>query len=699
LFSSHTDTHNHTHDVHTVAIPINVDKRNGNDDYNDVTTDKLECAKNKYAENVLENYETEGVKNGQNVSAKNDTVDTYVDNYEADNMNNDTVRNGKSDSVASDTKNDNIANDTSTFVVVDGDRSKDNSVKGTVGGGERSTDRDNSDTSFGSCQSERRNINNLTLNSKESISASDSHTNTNTTNKQTNTTRNDSSDNINKTGISFLSWNVGGLIGKLRDPDFVNYVTSFDVCCLQETFTFPSFDFSISFDEFLVFHSPAVRLSRMGRGSGGTLLLIKKSLSEFVSVVQTNVDNMLSVRLSKTLFGCDKDVIFIGMYNHPSASPYYEGKDYECAIDELEQFLLSTLEQTDECYYLLSGDLNARIGEWGLRMEDVDDDDGLNGFENEDGLFFERHSDDKTENAFGRKLMDLCTVFGLLPLNGFFHETKHFDHRFTYMSEQGSSVIDYFFCSYEFVHFLKSLVIDTRIESSHMPVVVVVQNILSKDFSSKSEEQTFSKVNWDSSKAQYFCNFMASDYALESIFEATEMLDENVDVALEQFTRLLHEAGECMRRDVTVGGAKSKRRSKWYDRDCETLKRDARRSLARFRRTRKDVDRKVYIEKRNMYNKLLSEKKTDYYNTMSEKLLKNKNDSRLFWSTVRNLRRKPRDLPHIDINSWKEHFENVLGGNADENNNAEENVHFDDVQDFDLDQPITHDEVRKAIRS
>ena len=113
--------------------------------------------------------------------------------------------------------------------------------------------------------------------------------NTNTTNKQTNTTRNDSSDNINKTGISFLSWNVGGLIGKLRDPDFVNYVTSFDVCCLQETFTFPSFDFSISFDEFLVFHSPAVRLSRMGRGSGGTLLLIKKSLSEFVSVVQTNV--------------------------------------------------------------------------------------------------------------------------------------------------------------------------------------------------------------------------------------------------------------------------------------------------------------------------------------------------------------------------------------------------------------------------
>ena len=36
-------------------------------------------------------------------------------------------------------------------------------------------------------------------------------------------------------------------------------------------------------------------------------------------------------------------------------SPYYEGKDYECAFDELEKFIC--LLQTDEYYYLLSGDL------------------------------------------------------------------------------------------------------------------------------------------------------------------------------------------------------------------------------------------------------------------------------------------------------------------------------------------------------
>ena len=108
-----------------------------------------------------------------------------------------------------------------------------------------------------------------------------------------------------------------GLVNKLSDYDFVNFVTSFDVSCLQETFTFTNFDPTIHFKNFLVFHSPAVKLSKMGRGSGGTLLLIKKTLVDYISVVDTGIDNMLSVRLSKQLFGSDKDIVFVGLYNHP----------------------------------------------------------------------------------------------------------------------------------------------------------------------------------------------------------------------------------------------------------------------------------------------------------------------------------------------------------------------------------------------
>mgnify|MGYP006351766215 CR=1 FL=1 len=48
---------------------------------------------------------------------------------------------------------------------------------------------------------------------------------------------------------------------------------------------------------------------------------------------------------------------------------------------ELEQSLFFYFRATGACYYLLTGDLNARIGKWGLMMDDADDNDVSNGFE------------------------------------------------------------------------------------------------------------------------------------------------------------------------------------------------------------------------------------------------------------------------------------------------------------------------------
>jgi hypothetical protein len=62
------------------------------------------------------------------------------------------------------------------------------------------------------------------------------------------------------------------------------------------------------------FHcSPAVKLTKMGRHSGGLVLLIRKSLSEFVQTVETKCEDILCSRSSKQLFGCEKDVLFVGL--------------------------------------------------------------------------------------------------------------------------------------------------------------------------------------------------------------------------------------------------------------------------------------------------------------------------------------------------------------------------------------------------
>ena len=40
----------------------------------------------------------------------------------------------------------------------------------------------------------------------------------------------------NNSRFSFVTWNINGLLSKLENPDFVSYLSSFDVICLVETF-------------------------------------------------------------------------------------------------------------------------------------------------------------------------------------------------------------------------------------------------------------------------------------------------------------------------------------------------------------------------------------------------------------------------------------------------------------------------------
>ena len=61
--------------------------------------------------------------------------------------------------------------------------------------------------------------------------------------------------------ISVSSLHVENLIVKLNEPDFVNYIKSFDIFCALETFTSSQVDFSTHFGDYSVFHTPAKKLS------------------------------------------------------------------------------------------------------------------------------------------------------------------------------------------------------------------------------------------------------------------------------------------------------------------------------------------------------------------------------------------------------------------------------------------------------
>ena len=77
--------------------------------------------------------------------------------------------------------------------------------------------------------------------------------------------------------LSFLHWNVAGLMTKIHDCDFVDYIYNFDIICLVETFITELNQCCFN-KEYEVFVKPAVKLSKQGRQSGGILCLFRKSL-------------------------------------------------------------------------------------------------------------------------------------------------------------------------------------------------------------------------------------------------------------------------------------------------------------------------------------------------------------------------------------------------------------------------------------
>ena len=93
---------------------------------------------------------------------------------------------------------------------------------------------------------------------------------------------------------------------KINDADFISYVNKFDFVCLLETFVE---DLKTNvFYNFIHFVSPAVKLSRAGRRSGGVLLPFKKSLADYVQEINLGVENIITMKLSRQLFGISADV-------------------------------------------------------------------------------------------------------------------------------------------------------------------------------------------------------------------------------------------------------------------------------------------------------------------------------------------------------------------------------------------------------
>ena len=79
---------------------------------------------------------------------------------------------------------------------------------------------------------------------------------------------------------------------------------------------------------------------------------------------------------------------------------------------------------------------------------------------------------------------------------------------------------------------------------------------------------------------------------------------------------------------------RSKDTRQWFDAECRAMKIDMRKKERKFRQTKTDEDRQVWMNSQKDYRKIVHRKKCDYWN---EKLESNKNNPKLLWRNINRI--------------------------------------------------------------
>lgn len=499
--------------------------------------------------------------------------------------------------------------------------------------------------------------------------------------------------------LRFLNYNVGGLLSKLDNAVFMSYITSFDFICLTEThFSGHAFDSNI-FKDFSVFIANAKKLSHHGRLSGGVVVLVKNTFSSFVERVKVDVDNTVVLRISKELFGTHKDVLFLSSYIPPYDSKFWNLSQHGYGIEVIEKCVLDLYELYNDFYLLLCGDFNSRTASENVSYTENELEEMLG---REDNLF-PRQSKDNEKNVFGEQLLELCNLYECVILNGL--SSHGFDSGYTFISSSGSSTIDYFLMSCEMFSSIcvKNVRIEDFVESDHLPVVLcIIMSAKSNGGLTNAEEHvTKERLVWDKDKEQNFKDVLQNENSQRQIDLATQKLGNDVNSALDIFVDCLTSASQCM--FVKRGKPKKFANAPWFDQECMKAKRESRKKLKQFRLTNSADDRKEYVQVSREYRRMIKDKKKQFRRNKAESLASNVKNASTFWKELKSLgcEQKASISDNISVNDWFEHFKCVFSN--DESDEQNDNQSFDnnifDEPDHTLNQEITEEEVRNAVKN
>ena len=228
--------------------------------------------------------------------------------------------------------------------------------------------------------------------------------------------------------------------------------------------------------------------------------------------------------IDKSLFGMSYDCVFCTLYIPPANSPFYDNKDIS-AFSVLQDTLLENRLFQSEI--IICGDLNARTGnelDFESQCRNVPELDEFNEILDGD-IGVKRTSCDSVVNNFGKQLLQFCKTYSCYIVNGRFGTDKDIGE-YTFINQNGSSVIDYFIASKSVLHRVHQMEVVCNSLCNHLPLMMELDCNITDVFSNSGNVSEEVKFNINQGNCDDYARCLA-DRVIEGHFDNFVSLVEN----------------------------------------------------------------------------------------------------------------------------------------------------------------------------
>ena len=510
--------------------------------------------------------------------------------------------------------------------------------------------------------------------------------------------------------ISILSLNVCGIVNKLNNPIFVDYIVNYDILCFTEV---KIDDTQIAYIEdifenygFKIHVKTRCKLSKVK--SGGLLIAYKKIFSNNIVLRKSTSNCGLWIQVNKKCLNFDKDLIIGCIYIPPYNSVYADINDFNGIHDDLVTFDINNK------LFLLCGDFNSHTGIVNDLLsidKNVADHAGLsdlvyqsmNIYKNLELLDIpcKRYNTDKLKiDNYGHKLIELCKYNSLCIFNG----RAGKDRLHGASSTKHGTVVDYCIGSLEVLSKVHDFYIDefdSIFSDVHCKVICklscstgIVTYPTNKN---ENVNQTKSKL-WSDIKKQQFIINLNKDKVQNFILNYNNGVKYDVNDCTNLIQDVLINSATDTFSNSNLSNNKKKnfvnsKIHQFYSKECNMLKREYYKAKNVYKKNKNDVNYNVVKEKSKLYKKEVLKNKKINENKFHSKLRSLRSE---LWNLL-NSKKKP-DVS-VSVNDFYNHFKL----SSDENVHSNGTLFDNDVTESNLDTdilncPFTEAEIIKAVK-